>query len=74
MSTTLLAQTNDLRVLDYDGQRVFRNVTISRLGQPVYHKPQPPDYVGELHLDRKEAIMPETHNDVIRDKHCAEGR
>jgi hypothetical protein len=29
----------------------------------------PPDYVGELHLDRKEAIMPETHNDVIRDKH-----
>ena len=30
---------NDLRVLDYDGQRVFRNGTLSKLGQPVYHQP-----------------------------------
>jgi hypothetical protein len=34
-----LHQTNDLRVLDYDGQRVFRNFTLSKLGQPVYHEP-----------------------------------
>jgi len=39
VSTITLAQTNDLRILDYDGQRVFRNGTLSKLGQPVYHQP-----------------------------------
>ena len=34
-----LHQTNDLRVLDYDGHRVFRNFTLSKLGQPMYHEP-----------------------------------
>ena len=29
-----LHQTDDLRVLDYDGHRVFR-----KLGQPIYHEP-----------------------------------
>lgn len=34
-----LHQTDDLRVLDYDGHRVFRNFTLSQLGQPLYHEP-----------------------------------
>jgi hypothetical protein len=34
-----LHQTDDLRVLDYDGHRVFRNFTLSKLGQPMYHEP-----------------------------------
>jgi hypothetical protein len=34
-----LHQTDDLRVLDYDGHRVFRNFTLSRLGQPIYQEP-----------------------------------
>jgi hypothetical protein len=34
-----LHQTDDLRVVDYDGHRVFRNFVLSRLGQPVYHEP-----------------------------------
>jgi hypothetical protein len=34
-----LHQTDDLRVLDYDGHRVFRNFTLSQLGQPIYHEP-----------------------------------
>jgi hypothetical protein len=25
--------------LDYDGLRVFRNFTLSLLGQPIYHEP-----------------------------------
>jgi len=25
--------------LDYDGHRVFRNFTLSKLGQPIYHEP-----------------------------------
>lgn len=34
-----LHQSDDLRVLDYDGHRVFRNFTLSQLGQPIYHEP-----------------------------------
>lgn len=34
-----LHQTDDLRVLDYDGHRVFNNFTLSRLSEPVYHEP-----------------------------------
>jgi hypothetical protein len=34
-----LHQTDDLRVLDYDGHRVFRNFTLTQLGQPIYHEP-----------------------------------
>ena len=34
-----LHQTDDLRVLDYDGHRVFRNFALSKLGQPMYHEP-----------------------------------
>jgi hypothetical protein len=34
-----LHQTDDLRVLDYDGHRVFRNFTLSQLGQPIYYEP-----------------------------------
>jgi hypothetical protein len=34
-----LQQTDDLRVLDYDGHRVFRNFALRDLKQPIYHEP-----------------------------------
>jgi hypothetical protein len=34
-----LHQEDDLRVLDYDGHRIFRNFSLSSLGPPVYHEP-----------------------------------
>ena len=34
-----LHQTDDLRVLDYDGHHVFNNFSLKELGQPVYHEP-----------------------------------
>jgi hypothetical protein len=33
-----LKQTDDLRVLDYDGHHVFYNFSLSELGAPVYHE------------------------------------
>jgi hypothetical protein len=34
-----LHQSDDLRVLDYDGHRVFRNFMLEQLGRPIYHEP-----------------------------------
>jgi hypothetical protein len=33
-----LDQTDDLRVLDYDGHHVFYNFSLQELGPPVYHE------------------------------------
>ncbi|BBO89046.1 hypothetical protein [Desulfosarcina ovata] len=33
-----LKQTDDLRVLDYDGHHVFYNFSLAELGAPVYHE------------------------------------
>ncbi len=33
-----LSQTNDLRVLDYDGHHVFYNFSFQELGEPIYHE------------------------------------
>jgi len=33
-----LKQTDDLRVLDYDGHHVFYNFSLDEIGQPVYHQ------------------------------------
>ena len=33
-----LRQTDDLRVLDYDGHHVFRSFSFDELGEPVYHE------------------------------------
>lgn len=33
-----LKQTDDLRVLDYDGHHVFYNFSLSELGNPVFHE------------------------------------
>jgi hypothetical protein len=33
-----LKQTDDLRVLDYDGHHVFYNFSLSELGEPVFHE------------------------------------
>ena len=32
-----LKQTDDLRVLDYDGHHVFYNFSFSDLGSPIFH-------------------------------------
>lgn len=32
-----LSQTDDLRVLDYDGHHVFHNFSLDELGTPIYH-------------------------------------
>lgn len=33
-----LQQTDDLRVLDYDGHHVFYNFSLSELGSPIFHE------------------------------------
>jgi hypothetical protein len=33
-----LKQTDDLRVLDYDGHHVFYNFPLREMGEPVYHE------------------------------------
>ena len=33
-----LHETDDLRVLDYNGQRAFKNFAFSELGAPIYHE------------------------------------
>ncbi len=33
-----LKQTDDLRVLDYDGHHVFYNFSLNEIGEPVYHE------------------------------------
>lgn len=33
-----LKQSDDLRVLDYDGHHVFQNFSVSELGEPVRHE------------------------------------
>lgn len=33
-----LRQTDDLRVLDYDGHHVFYNFSLRELGEPVFHE------------------------------------
>jgi len=33
-----LHQSDDLRVLDYDGHHVFYNFTLKELGDPIYHE------------------------------------
>ena len=34
-----LRQTDDLRVLDYNGHSVFYNFSFSEIGEPVYYEP-----------------------------------
>ena len=35
-----LSQSDDLRVLDYDGHHVFYNFSLDEIGEPVYHESQ----------------------------------
>ena len=35
-----LYQSDDLRVLDYDGHNVFHNFSFADLGVPIYHEPE----------------------------------
>jgi hypothetical protein len=35
-----LKQTDDLRVLDYNGYNVLYNFSFSEIGKPIYHEPQ----------------------------------
>ena len=34
-----LHQSDDLRVLDYDGHRVFNHFLLKNLGEPLYYEP-----------------------------------
>jgi len=34
-----IRQTDELRILDQDGQRIFTNIDFRDLGVPVYHQP-----------------------------------
>lgn len=34
-----LHETDDLRVLDYSGERAFKNFSFKELGTPIYHEP-----------------------------------
>jgi len=34
-----LRETDDMRILDYSGERVFRNFTFNELGLPFYQEP-----------------------------------
>ncbi len=36
-----LRQTDDLRVLDYNGYNVFHNFTFKEMGKPIYHESAP---------------------------------
>jgi len=33
-----LKQSDDLRVLDYDGHHIFYNFSVKDIGEPVYHE------------------------------------
>jgi hypothetical protein len=33
-----LKQSDDLRVLDYDGHHVFYNFSLRQMGEPIYHE------------------------------------
>ena len=33
-----LKQTDDLRVLDYDGHHVFYNFSLNEIGEPIYYE------------------------------------
>ena len=35
-----LSQTDDLRVLDYNGYNVFHNFSFSEMGEPIYIEPR----------------------------------
>ena len=35
-----LHETDDLRVLDYNGQRIFQMIELDKLGSPVIHEPE----------------------------------
>ena len=35
-----LHETDDLRVLDYNGERIFRLFSFSELGEPLVHEPE----------------------------------
>jgi hypothetical protein len=34
-----LYQTDDLRVLDYNGYNIFKNFSFSEMGKPIYYEP-----------------------------------
>jgi hypothetical protein len=34
-----LNQSDDLRVLDYDGHHIFNNFSLRELGEPIYYEP-----------------------------------
>lgn len=35
-----LYESDDLRVLDYNGERAYKNFSFKELGSPIYHEPE----------------------------------
>jgi hypothetical protein len=35
-----LSETDDLRVLDWDGRRAFENFSFKEMGAPIFHEPE----------------------------------
>jgi len=35
-----LQESDDLRILDYNGERAYRNFSFKELGSPIYHEPE----------------------------------
>jgi hypothetical protein len=38
-----LSESDDLRILDYNGERAFRLFRLDELGAPITHDPEPPE-------------------------------
>jgi hypothetical protein len=43
-----LHETDDLRVLDYSGERTFNRFRFAELSEPVFHEPPGPNSIGQL--------------------------
>ena len=46
-----LHETDDLRVLDYNGARVFKRFAFAELGSPIYHESSNESIISRLELD-----------------------
>ena len=46
-----LRETDDLRVLDFNGERAFRLFRLDELGPPVKHERQPPEPASVAEVD-----------------------
>lgn len=46
-----LHEADDLRILDYNGARIFKRFTFAELGSPIYHESSSENIISRLELD-----------------------